>query len=190
MGFIYFDWIVMPLLVFLARIVDVSLATVRIIFINKGHKIWAPILGFFEVFIWVVVVARLLSGESSFCIYFSYALGFSVGTYVGILLDEKLCVGKVMVRLIVKKNNKEVLFNLKEKGFTFTIINAESGREKKKVIVLFSVIHRKKVNTFLEVVNKTNPKAFYSIEDIRRVRDNDYLPVSLEKSSNFLKKIK
>ncbi len=190
MGFIYFDCIVMPLLIFLARIIDVSLGTVRIIFVNKGHKIWAPILGFFEVFIWVVVVARLVGGVSNFWIYFAYAFGFSVGTYVGIFLDEKLCVGKVMIRLIIKKNNKEVLSNLREESFPLTIINAESGRGKKKVLVVMSVINRKKLGIFLRVVNKTNPKAFYSIEDVRMVRDKDYLPVSSGKSLNFLKKRK
>lgn len=171
MEFIYFNYIILPLLIFLARIVDVSLGTVRIIFTTKGHKNLASILGFFEVLIWIMIIGKIMENMKSPWLYVVYALGFSAGTYVGMYLDEKLCVGKVMVRLIIKRNDKELLNNLREANYPLTVVNAVSGREMKRAAIVFSVINRKKLKKFLDIVNSTNPKAFYSIEDVRQVRD-------------------
>lgn len=173
---IHFDYFILPLLIFFARIADVSIGTIRIIFINKGCKKIAPILGFFEVLIWVVAISKLMNNVTNFWMYIFYALGFSAGTYVGMFLEEKLSVGKVMIRIIVKKNCKELIDSLREHKYPLTILSAVSGLERKEVKIIFSVVDKKDMNEFFEILNKTNPNAFYSVEDVRFARENFVRP--------------
>ncbi|MCK4996934.1 DUF2179 domain-containing protein [Candidatus Pacearchaeota archaeon] len=187
---VYFNYIVIPLLIFLSRIADVSIGTVRMIFVNKGHKNLAPILGFFEILVWVIAMGKLMENMNSFWLYIIYALGFSAGTYLGMFMDEKFSIGKVMIRLVVRRNDKELLENLKNSGYPITIANGESGKEKKKVSIILSVVDRKKVKKFLDIVNETNPKAFYSIEDMRVVRDFEQINNPKKFSLKMIKKRK
>ena len=187
---VYFNYIVIPLLIFLSRIADVSIGTVRMIFVNKGHKNLAPILGFFEILVWVIAMGKLMENMNSFWLYIVYALGFSAGTYLGMFMDEKFSIGKVMIRLVVRRNDKKLLENLKNSGYPITIANGESGKEKKKVSIILSVVDRKKVKKFLEVVNKTNPQAFYSIEDMRMARNSEYISDNSKQAFSFIRKRK
>ena len=171
MDAVYFSYIVLPLLIFLSKVADVSIGTIRIIFVNKGHRFFAPIFGFFEVLIWIIAISNLMQNLNSFWLYIVYAIGFSVGTYVGIRIEEKISFGKVLVRVIVRKSDTEILENLRNSKFRFTVFNASSGRDEKKVLMIFSAMNRKDVSKFLDTVRATNPKAFFSIEDIRRVRE-------------------
>ncbi len=81
----YFTYIIIPLLICLARIIDVSLGTVRIILVSKGAKIIAPILGFFEVLIWLIAIGQVMQNLTNVMNYFAYAFGFAIGNYIGIL---------------------------------------------------------------------------------------------------------
>ena len=85
-----FSWCVVPLLIFVARIMDVSIGTLRVIFVAKGYRIYAPILGFFEVIIWLLAIRQILNHINNPMCYLAYGLGFGVGNYVGIRLDERL----------------------------------------------------------------------------------------------------
>jgi uncharacterized protein YebE (UPF0316 family) len=166
----YIDYIILPILIFVARIADVGIGTIRIIFVNIGQKKIAPILGFFEVLIWIVVIGRLMSNASNFWLYVAYALGFATGTYVGIIIEEKLSVGKVMISIILKNHSRKLINNLRNAGYPITDSNARSEIEKKNVKVIFSVIRKSKIDDFLRIVRETNPLAFYSIQNVRSAR--------------------
>lgn len=168
----YIDYIILPLLIFVARIADVGIGTIRIIFVNMGQKKIAPILGFFEVLIWIVVISRLMNGVNSFFLYIAYALGFAAGTYVGIIIEERLSVGRVMINIILKKDSKKLIKNLIEAGYPVTVSDARSEVEKKDVKIIFSIIKKSKAPDFLKILRKTNPLAFYSIENVRSARDD------------------
>src|SRR4030042_7197461 len=99
-----FDLLILPLFIFIARICDVSLDTLRIIFISKGYKFVAPVIGFFEVLIWIVVITRVIQNLDNWLCYIAYAGGFATGNFVGMVLDEKLAIGHEMVRVITKKD--------------------------------------------------------------------------------------
>jgi uncharacterized protein YebE (UPF0316 family) len=164
----------MPLVIIGARILDVSIGTVRIILISKGRKRIAPILGFFEVLIWIVVVKHLIMDVSHWTGYIAYATGFALGTYIGMYLDEKMVKGKVLVRIIIRKNAEQIINEL-EKEWTITVSDGDGSHGPVKII--FMVIEREEFLRAIGVVKKYNPRAFYSVEDVKHARESEHLPV-------------
>ena len=96
-------YIILPLLIFLARICDVTLGTIRIIAVSKGLKRLAPFLGFFEVFIWILAISRIMQNLNNPICYIAYAGGFAAGNYVGMKVEEKVALGIILIRVITYK---------------------------------------------------------------------------------------
>ena len=92
------------LLIFFLRIGDVSLGTIRIIFVARGNKFIAPLLGFFEVFIWVIAISNIIQHLDNWVNYVAYAGGFAAGNFIGMLIEERLAVGVSLVRIITKRS--------------------------------------------------------------------------------------
>ena len=113
----------LPLLVFFARVVDVSLGTLRIIFTSRGRRNIAPLLGFVEVFIWIVVVSQVVKNVHSLPAYLGYAAGFAVGTYVGMKIEERLALGMFVIRIILSQNGEQLAAQLRSTGYGVTIVN-------------------------------------------------------------------
>ena len=86
---------ILPLLVFLARILDVSIGTLRIIFVAKGLKHFAAMLGFFESLIWLIAVTQVMQNLNSWQTYVAFACGFAAGNYVGVVLEERIALGNL-----------------------------------------------------------------------------------------------
>jgi uncharacterized protein YebE (UPF0316 family) len=162
-----FDLLILPLFIFVARICDVSLDTLRIIFISKGYKFIAPVIGFFEVLIWIVVITRIIQNIDNWLCYVAYAGGFATGNFVGMLLDEKLAFGYEMVRVITKKNAHELINALRKAGYGVTYVDAMGMQG--EVGILYIVINRKKLNEIIGMINEFNPNAFYTIENVNFV---------------------
>ena len=179
-----FQYILLPLLIFFARIVDVSLGTIRIIFISKGFKFLSLIIGFVEVLIWLVAINRIWSDMSNVWLYIAYAGGFATGNYVGIWLDEKISLGMAMITVIIRKNANKLIRALKKSEFKLTIVNGQSGKAEKDVKIIFLVVKRRDIKKIFNVIQKINPKAFYTIEDIRSVRKNEYVLIERKHSSS------
>lgn len=167
--FDYYSWLVLPLLIFLARVCDVSLGTIRIIFISKGIRYLAPIVGFFEILIWLLAISQIIQNLTNNYYFLFYAGGFACGTYIGIVIDEKLSLGTVAIRIITKKDAEELIQSLNEKHFGLTVVDAESSKGKVKII--FSVLKRNRIKEIISLLRKYNPNSFYSIEDIRFVSE-------------------
>ncbi len=164
-----FNYVFLPLLIFLARVGDVTIGTIRIIFVSKGKKYIAPILGFFEVFIWILAISRIMQNLDNYVNYFAYAGGFAAGNYVGMLLEEKIAMGVMVVRVITQKPADLLIEKLIGMGCGITSIDARGTKE--DVHVIFSVIHRSELKTVINVIKKYNPRAFYSVEDVRYVNE-------------------
>lgn len=98
-----FTYVVMPLLIFLARVGDVTINTLRIMFVLNGKKNVAPILGFFEALIWLLAIGQIFQNIDNPMSYLAYAGGFGAGTYIGMVIEEKLALGRVLVRVITKE---------------------------------------------------------------------------------------
>ena len=86
-------------LIFLARICDVSIGTMRIIFVSKGKRNIAPILGFFEVLIWITAISKIMENLDNYVNFIAYAAGFATGNFVGMIIEEKLAMGILMIRV-------------------------------------------------------------------------------------------
>lgn len=154
-----------PLLIFLARITDVSLGTLRIVMVSRGFKIRASILGFFEILIWILVVAELFKSIDNWVNYIAYAGGFATGTYVGMYIENRLKVGTIIVRIVTLNKFDELTEALKEAGFTITTLDAKGGYGPVKII--FTILKRKKWNQIVSIIEANDPSAFYSSEDIK-----------------------
>ena len=160
----YFDLLILPVFIFLARICDVSLDTLRIIFIAKGYKFIAPVIGFFEILIWIVVITRIMQNLDNWRCYVAYAGGFATGNYIGMLLDEKLAIGYEMIRVITKKDAHELTNALRKAGYGVTSVDAMGMQG--EVGILYIVINRKKLKEIIGMIKEHNPNAFYTIENI------------------------
>jgi uncharacterized protein YebE (UPF0316 family) len=166
-----FDYAIMPLLIFCARVVDVSINTLRIMFVLNGKKKIAPILGFFEAMIWLLAIGQIFQNVNNPMSYIGYAGGFAMGTFVGMTIEEKLALGRVLVRVITPSPMPELIEYMKEKNFRFTSVGAE-GRYG-KVNLLFTVMKREDLKEFIGTVKTLNDKAFYTIESVKRISEDD-----------------
>jgi uncharacterized protein YebE (UPF0316 family) len=162
-----YTYILLPLLIILARIMDVSIGTIKIILISKGNKNLAPFLGFFEVMIWLLAATKVFQNLDNWLCYIAYGLGFALGSYIGMRIEERLALGVQLIRIITGKDASNLISVLRNKGYGVTAIKAEGSQG--EVGVLYSVINRKNIKHFVEIIKDYNPNAFYTIEDIRFV---------------------
>jgi len=165
----YFTYIFIPLLICLARIVDVSLGTLRIILVSKGMKKVAPFLGFFEILIWLLAIGQVMQNLTNFVNYIAYALGFALGNYIGIIIEQKIAIGMVVVQVITRRDASELIEFLRNSEFGLTVI--EANGEHGPVHIIFTVIKRSNLPIVIAHIKNFNPRAFYSVEDIRFVSE-------------------
>ncbi len=161
---------VLPVSIFCARILDVSFGTLRIIFVSRGFKFLAPAFGFVEISIWLFAISAVFSFNSPPTVFFAYALGFSCGNYVGIWIEEKMAMGISIIRIITQYPADRLIEDFKELGYRTTVIDARGQRG--EVNLIFTVVKRKEIPDVLERVQKWNPHAFYTVEDVKRASDD------------------
>jgi len=166
-----FNYLIMPLLIFCARVMDVSINTLRIMFVMNGKKKIAPILGFFESLIWLLAIGQIFQNINNPMSYLAYAGGFAMGTFVGMTIEEKLALGRVLVRVITPEPMPELIEYMKDRNFRFTSVGAE-GRYG-KVNLLFTVMKREDLTGFIGKVKLIDDKAFYTIESVKRISEDD-----------------
>lgn len=157
----------LPLFIFVSRIMDVSLGTLRITFVSKGMKGRATICGFIEVLIWIVVVAQIFQNLDNWLFYLAFAGGFAAGTYVGVFIEEKMQVGTQIFRIIVPEESSDLLEQLREADFRVTHIDGEGKYG--PVQVLFTVTKRKRWKELSDLMDEYAPDSFFSVEDVRRM---------------------
>jgi uncharacterized protein YebE (UPF0316 family) len=164
-----FTWVILPVLIFLARICDVSIGTVRIVYVSKGLKLFASILGFVEVSIWIMAIGQIMKHMDNVACFLAYGTGFATGNYIGILLEEKLSIGTVIMRIIPRDDASELITILRSDNIGLTVVDGEGSMGPVKVI--FSVIQRQDINRVIGIINRYNPNAFYSVEDVKVVKE-------------------
>ncbi len=173
MEFTWFDVVILPVMIMMARMVDVSLDTIRVIMVAKGYKNLAPFIGFVQSLIWLIVITRIMANLDNWLTYIGYALGFGLGTYVGMILEGKLALGYELVRVITRVGATDLINGLREKGYSVTTVDGK-GREG-DVGVLYIIIKRKVLRNVIGLIQEFNPNAFYTIEDMRFVSNNALL---------------
>ncbi|MDR2938527.1 MAG: DUF2179 domain-containing protein [Prevotellaceae bacterium] len=159
------SYLLIPLLIFCARICDVTLGTLRIIFVSKGMKKVAPFFGFFEILIWIVVISQVMQHANNIVCYVAYAAGFATGNFFGMMIEERLALGVCVVRVITPKNGDELVGLLNDKGFGATLI---SGKGKVGAVsVIYSIVSRKSIESVEKIISKFDSSIFYVVEDVR-----------------------
>jgi len=154
--------------IFIARIFDVSIGTIRIVLISRGHRYVAPLFGFVEVLIWLSAISRALASLNSVYSYLIYAAGFAAGNYVGMILESKIPFGYKSLRVITTREVSALPLMLREEGFGVTI--SDGMGLKGPVSILYSLVPKKNLGRFLEIVNILEPNAFITIEEVRAYR--------------------
>lgn len=164
-----------PVLIFTARLTDVSLGTFRIILISRGMSRWAATTGFFESFIWLLAISQVFQHLDSPVNYVAYAGGYAAGTGLGVVLERRVALGLVAVRIITKEDARSLLDALRAEDFGVTRVAARGlhGR----VRLVFTIAKRRSLGRLLEIVRKEHPKAFVSVSDVRTAEEG-YLPSS------------
>ncbi len=160
------NWIIIPLLIFMSRLTDVTLATLRNIFIHKGFKKIVPVIGFFEVLIWLIAMKQVLNHVDNIAAYLAWAGGFSAGTYVGMRIEERLALGNQVIRIITTElDSTELIKMLRASNHGLTVVDGMGA--KGPVKLLFTIVQRKHMKGIIEKIEAIQPNAFYTIEDIR-----------------------
>jgi len=155
------------LLILGLRLVDVSLGTVRIILLSRRYRLVPSLIGFVEVFTWLVAATVVFSNLNDLPRMLAYAAGFALGTYLGTLLESRLAVGNTMMRVVSPVASPQVADELRSAGFGVTVINAD-GRDG-EVRLAFSMIPRRRRKEALGIVHNLNPTAFVTLQDIEKV---------------------
>ncbi len=181
----WFTYVILPVLIILARIIDQALGTIKIVFISKGNIKLSPILGFFEVLIWLIAISRIFDNLDNPITYVAYALGYALGSLIGLKIEQRLAIGVQLIRIITRKNPNELIGALRLEGYNITTIKAEGSTG--EVGILYSVVNRKNISEFVSIIKETNPNAFYTIEDIRYVSQsiNDMRKIDPNKKRSY-----
>lgn len=161
------DPVVVSIGIFLARVADVSLGTVRTILIFRGHSLAAALLGFFEILIWLFAAAKAIQNLDKWYYAASYAGGFAMGNYVGIWLESKLALGSELVRAISRDLTIDLAGQLRARGHSVTELPGNDDAQV-PVEVLLIVERRRRVPELLEEIREIDPNAIITISDIKR----------------------
>lgn len=165
----FFTFILLPLLIFCARIFDQSLGILRILFATKGLKYLALIAGFVESLVWLMAISQIMKHLDNVFCYLAFSSGFAAGNFVGIYIENKLSIGSLIVRVVLRQDWDQSIIQMKEQGYRISVIDVQGMRGPAKMV--FTTIKRSELNCFIHFLNENNPDAFYTVEDARLVKE-------------------
>src|SRR6187431_2407722 len=142
-----FSYLILPALIFCARIADVSINTIRIIYVLGGRRWTATFLGFFESFIWLMAIRQIFEHLDNWICYVAYPGGFACGIFVGMLIEERIAYGKVIVRIITRKDVNLLISYLNTNQFRYTKVDAQGPDGPENLV--FAVLERDRLEQVL-----------------------------------------
>jgi uncharacterized protein YebE (UPF0316 family) len=156
------------LLIFVLRIGDMSLDTIRLLYVVRGHKLLAWLLGFFQSLIFVVAIANVLTGKASLLSILAYALGFATGNVIGMLIEEKLAIGHIRLTVVSTSLGSALADKLRRVGYAVTEVPARGKNG--TVSMLSCSVRRREFDNAETIILEVDPEAFITAEDVRAVR--------------------
>ncbi|MFZ5808718.1 MAG: DUF2179 domain-containing protein [Chloroflexota bacterium] len=176
----WFQWVILPLIIFCARILDVTLGTLRIVFLAHGRRSVAPLVGFVEVLIWILAISQIMRNLTNPLTYLAYAGGFAAGNYIGLWVEEKLAIGMVAVRVFMKQDSEILMEKLKQAGYGVTRLSGMGTQG--AIDIIYTLIHRRSLPDVVDLIHQVNPKTFFAVEEIRSASQGVF---PLGRSSSF-----
>lgn len=162
--FDYYNYVGVPLLIFLARAVDTSLGTLRIVMITRGNRKAVRLVGFIEVLLWVIAIGQIIHNLNNWAGYLAWALGFTVGSMIGFNIEDKLALGKHQLRIITSQPIETFLEELKKLNQGFTVFDGMGANGPVKQI--FCILNRQNNEEITSLINKHIPTSFVSVSDV------------------------
>lgn len=163
---------VLCITIFFVRICDVSLDTLRMLFIIKGKKLVAASVGFFEVLIWFLIVREALNTDiTSLWVAISYAGGFATGTVIGGVLSDKFISGNLTVQVILSDRNDEIVTFIRKAGYAVSVIDVRGQDEERPKYMLLMEINKKRINQLKTLIKSLDEKAFIIINETKLVQN-------------------
>jgi uncharacterized protein YebE (UPF0316 family) len=161
------SWL-MAALIFSLRVLDMSLDTLRVLFVMRGRKKIAWVLGFFQSAIFVTAISTVLSNLGNPLNIIGYAAGFATGNVVGMIIEERLAIGHTSINIISSRLGTAIAEHMRKNGYAVTEISA---RGKDGMVTMLNIlVLRKNVDKARKLVDEIDPEAFITIEDVRPVR--------------------
>ena len=156
--------LIAALSIFLLRLLDQTLGTLRILYVNKGKPLFGAILGFIESAIWIVAISQVIQDLNDPFLIFGYALGFAAGTIMGSYIENTIAIGDIVVRIFVPKDSdsEKVAEELRINGLGVTIINGEGMQG--EVTIAWCVTPRKRLKEVMRIVSEITPDAYVTTE--------------------------
>ena len=156
--------LIAALSIFLLRLLDQTLGTLRIFYVNKGKPLFGAILGFIESAIWIVAISQVIQDLNDPFLIFGYALGFAAGTIMGSYIENTIAIGDIVVRIFVPKDSdsEKVAEQLRTNGLGVTIINGEGMQG--EVTIAWCVTPRKRLKEVMKIVSEITPDAYVTTE--------------------------
>lgn len=158
--------VLLTLAIFLARIVDVSIGTVRTILVIRSRRYLAAFCGFFEVLIWLIAAGKVIQNIDTWYLTVAYAGGYAAGNIVGIWIESQLAIGSELVRAVSENLEVDLAARLRERGYSVTELPGE-GDDGRRIEVLLIVEKRRQVPNLLRAIDEIDPDAFWTTSDIK-----------------------
>lgn len=154
--------------IFLVRILDVSLGTIRTIITVKSKALIASIVGFFEVLVWFLIVKEALNTtNNSIFIAISYSIGFATGTYIGSKLSDRFIKGTLSIQIVT--NKVQIIDFLRKQGYAVSVIDISEIDDKIKKYMLVMEINKKDLNEIKSLIRHIDNKAFLVVNESKYV---------------------
>lgn len=159
--------------IFFARILDVSLGTVRTVLVVKGNRLTPAIVAFFEVFIWFLVAREALNTElSSWLIPIFYSGGYAAGTYIGGFISNNFVNGLIGVQVITKeKTSSKMIKEIRNKGFGVSVVDLKESKDNENKDMLFIQLNKSKLKELTSIIRRIDPDAFVVINETKYVQN-------------------
>jgi uncharacterized protein YebE (UPF0316 family) len=151
-------------LIFGLRLIDVSISTIRLVVMMRGHLRLATFLSFFESLLWITATSLVFANLGDPVRAVAFAAGFAGGVFLGNIIERRIAMGNAFVRVVAPVEAEPVAPHLRAAGFPMTVVNAE-GKDG-EVRLNFSVIPRRRVKEMLALVHEVNPGAFVTVEEV------------------------
>jgi len=164
--------LVLPLIILIARIVETTMETIRLVYVTKGHKYLASVIGTMKIGVWVVSTGLVLTNLDNITGILAYMIGYGVGTLLGMTIESWIGLGTVVIRIFCTDEPEPLIGRMGKMGFGTTRING-SGQFVPAVAVLISIVPRAELKRLLGMLKRDYPKVHFTIEEVSTMSERE-----------------